>query len=86
MEIETYLSDLTEEHLEIFDYCVSRYDHEVDGGEPTIEQQLDLIEFIPTTKSLTELMDSLDDPEDQYEALDWWWYLNQDRVNEILDL
>jgi uncharacterized protein YbaP (TraB family) len=84
--MEEQLSTLTLEQIEIFEYCLSRYDHEVEGGEPTTDEQLDLIAFIPTVKGLTELMDSLDDPEDIYETLDWWWYLNRDTLYQIFNL
>ena len=54
----------------IYGYCVTRMRLAQDQHE-------DLKKFIMTTKGLYELMDILDDPQDKWEAFDWWWYLNK---------
>jgi hypothetical protein len=74
------MENLTELQKELFDYCLSRYDHEVDGGEPTTQQELDLIDFIQQFDDASIILDSEDD------MCGDWWYDNQETLENILSL
>ena len=69
-----------DEQTYILNYCKKKI------GAMTDAEEAEVIKVIKTTKGIYDLMDILDDPEDELEALDWWWFFNQKKIENIFQL
>lgn len=65
--------------------CLEQYD-EFEGGQPTITQQLKLIDFIKEFEVLdqTKLFDTKGNVVDKAKSFGLWWRQNFDEIYKIL--
>lgn len=80
--LEEHYNQLSFYHKVLFDFCLSYYDHQVDGGEPVISQQLDLIDFIKL-QPIPEFYKQLEEDDEHYYE---WLDENQEELNNLLNL